>query len=151
MAPEMNEAKTDEYRELLLQHARHPLRTGPVEAHNHRGSCKNPLCGDAVEVGLDLAGDIIKKIEIQTSGCGISIASSSLMTEMVEGQTIATALHLLKLFNEALTTPLVSATELSDHWPAELSLLRPLSRLRESPTRVPCALIGWYALKDALK
>ena len=138
-------AQIDDFRELLLKHARHPSHAGDPSSFTHRGTCKNPLCGDAVDVGVSVLDGRISQIQIQSSGCGISIASASLMTEMVEGQTINDTLSNLDLFNEALLASREAA------WPERISALRPLSRLRESPTRVPCALIGWFALKDALK
>ena len=138
-------SQVDEDRELLLKHARHPSHAGDTRLFAHHGECKNPLCGDAVLVGLDLdRKDRISKIQIQSSGCGISIASASLMTEIVDGLSREQALRKLEVFKEALVASADSA------WPADVASLAPLARLRESPTRVPCALIGWFALKDAL-
>lgn len=131
-----------EERDFLLKHARHPSHSGDVGAFAHQGSCKNPLCGDAVSVGVELDGDRISHIRIQANGCGISVASASLMAERTEGLSVEDAMKDLAAFNEALTS--------AGPWPERIESLKMLSRLRESPTRVPCALIGWYALKDAL-
>ena len=132
-------------RDVLLKHAKHPLRSGDTSKFVRQGQCKNPLCGDFVAVGVDLSGDRIARIRIQPTGCGISIASASLMTELIEGRSETDALALFRQFNEAL----VSNQKIE--WPEELSLLKPLARLRENPTKVPCALVGWFAFKDAVR
>ena len=136
-------------REILLKHAKHPLRVGDTSLFARQGQCKNPLCGDLVSVGVELDGTMISKIQIQPTGCGISIASASLMTELIEGKPVAEALTLLRSFNEALLMTNDEAKRVSD-WPEELKILKPLSQLRENPTKVPCALIGWFAFKDAV-
>lgn len=128
--------------EFLLKHARHPSHTGDTRELALQGSCKNPLCGDNVEVGLDLHDGIISQIRIRASGCGISTASASLMSETVDGKPANEALATVELFNQSLLS--------KNEWPDELITLKPFQRLRESPTRIPCALIGWFALKDAL-
>lgn len=97
-----------------------------------------------VDVGVTVIDGVIKSIDIRASGCGISTASASLMTEVVDGRSLEDALSSLELFNSSLLAPV------SAGWPEQIALLKPFQRLRESPTRVPCALIGWFALKDAL-
>ncbi len=129
--------------EFLLKHARNPSHSGDTRSLALQGSCKNPLCGDNVEVGIDLSEGAISQIRIQASGCGISTASASLMSEIVKGKTVGEAFSALDVFNNSL----LSKTD----WPDEIALLKPFQRLRESPTRIPCALIGWFALKDALE
>ena len=132
-------------RDVLLKHARHPLRSGDTSNFARQGQCKNPLCGDFVAVGVELDGDKIAKIRIQPTGCGISIASASLMAELIEGRSAIEALALFRQFSESLVSKRLV------EWPAELSILKPLARLRENPTKVPCALVGWFAFKDAVK
>ena len=132
-------------RDVLLKHAKHPLRAGDTSNFARQGQCKNPLCGDFVAVGVELNGDKIAKIRIQPTGCGISIASASLMSELIEGRSATEALALFRQLSEALVSKRVI------EWPEELSLLKPLARLRENPTKVPCALVGWFAFKDAVK
>lgn len=132
-------------REILLSHAKHPLRVGELNSSEFTliGQCKNPICGDAARVGVIEDSGLITKIRMQLSGCGISIASSSLMSEAVEGKSIREALSLFTDFNEALTQPLAA-------WPTSLQSLAALSHLKENPARIPCALIGWFAFKEAV-
>lgn len=127
-----------------MKHARRPSHVGDPSIHANVGTCRNPLCGDVVEVGVSLQDGLVSGIDIRASGCAISMASASLMTEVVEGLSVSSALGALDQFNASLLAP-VSAV-----WPEEILVLKPFARLRESPTRVPCALIGWFALKDAL-
>ena len=135
----------DEQREFLLKHSRHPSNSGDPSSFDFQGSCKNPLCGDAVDVGINMVDGRISDLAIRASGCGISTASASLMTEIAKGKSSVELFETHELINNALTS---SSTE---PWPASLATLAPLARLRESPTRVPCALIAWFALSSALK
>lgn len=135
----------DEQREFLLRHARHPSNGGDPLSLARQGSCKNPLCGDAVDVGIDIDGDLIAKIKIRANGCGISTASASLMTEFAQGKSRSEILSALHAFNTSLADSSPSA-----EWPTEIAALQAFAGLRASPTRVPCALIAWYALKSAL-
>lgn len=140
--------RVEDQRDFLLKHARHPSHVGDPRALTHQGACKNPLCGDAVDVGVEIEGDRIRHIAIRASGCGISTASASLMAEEVKGLKVEECLQRLAAFERALVEP---ASKEGSAWPQEISTLEVFSRLRESPTRVPCALIGWFAFKEAVK
>ena len=133
-------------REILLRHARHPQRQGEIANADAKGECKNPLCGDHVQVTLrfDSERDKVSDIRILTSGCGISNASASLMTDLVQDAQIS---ELHSLIERATST--ISATICSE-WPEDLNSLRVFESLRTNPRKIPCALIGWYALKNSL-
>ena len=136
----------DELREFLLSHARHPKRVGELADADGVGQCHNPLCGDKIAVSLIVENSIVKKINILPSGCSISIASASLMSEMVEGKSIVEVETYIKDVNDNFIP-----TAISKEWPTSLELLSPLKRIRENPLKIPCTLISWIAVKEAVK
>ena len=83
-----------EYSEIVLDHASHPRNQGPLEGANARGYQMNPVCGDTMVLMLRIAGDRIERAGFQTEGCTASVATSSIITEMVEGLTLAEAREL---------------------------------------------------------
>lgn len=137
----MNE---DIFREILLEHARHPKRVGELSDAHGKGSCHNPLCGDKIAVSLIMEDDIVKSLRILPSGCSISTASASLMTELVEGKSIAHVMSHISNINE-----IFSPKNTTLAWPASLEILSPLKRIRENPLKIPCVLISWIALQNA--
>lgn len=136
----------DIYREILLQHARHPKRVGELADATGTGKCLNPLCGDKISVSLIVENNIISAIKIQPSGCSISLASASLMTDLVEGKTVDDVKKIIDSVNENFTPKVEKNT-----WPLELEMLSPLKRIRENTMKIPCVMISWIAIKDALK
>ncbi|HUQ53516.1 MAG TPA: SUF system NifU family Fe-S cluster assembly protein, partial [Gammaproteobacteria bacterium] len=104
----------------------------------------NPLCGDKMTLYVKLADGKIEDIAFQGTGCAISVASSSLMTERVKGAPVTAALELFDKIHGLLTAP-------HDHDPpADLEKLAALAGVREYPSRVKCASLGWHALKSAV-
>jgi nitrogen fixation NifU-like protein len=135
----------DELREILLSHVRSPKNSKDIGLVNAEGECRNPLCGDHVKVLLNIQDDVIKEIQIKTSGCAISIASASLMSGMLNGLTLSKAQETFHLVHQTFRSSLDEA------WPKELEKLNPLKRIKEIPMKIPCTLIGWLAFEDALK
>ncbi len=136
----------DRAKEILLDHARHPRRQGEIENCDASGECRNPICGDHVRVTLkfDIAGNKIEDVRILTSGCVISNASASLMTELLIGRTRAGLVDFI-----AKVTSTLSSTQ-DQEWPNSLEMLTPFASLRTNPRKIPCALIAWYALKNSI-
>ena len=139
----MNELQ-DLYREVILDHNRQPRNFGEIEDADRIVEGVNPLCGDKMTLYVKLDGDKVSDIRFQGTGCAISVASSSLMTERVKGATVEQSLRLFDRVHEMLTAP--DSTEP----PQELDKLAALSGVRESPTRIKCASLAWHALKTAL-
>ena len=139
----------DQARHLLLEHARHPRnrisQRPDLTEFDRWGDCQNPLCGDQVKVLFKIRNNRIDRCALEMRGCTICTASASLMSEILSGLTPEEALDLRKLFGEALFS------KPNEPWPERLSLLEAFSNLRISPARVPCALIPWYAMKEALQ
>jgi nitrogen fixation protein NifU and related proteins len=138
----MNDLR-DLYQEVILDHNRRPRNFGPLPTANRRAEGHNPLCGDRVTVYLDLAGGRIQDVAFQGSGCAISTASASLMTEALKGLTLEEARGLFKGFHDLVT---LGAAEGSP----ELGKLAVFTGVREYPMRVKCATLAWHALMAAL-
>ncbi|MGE5234229.1 MAG: Fe-S cluster assembly sulfur transfer protein SufU [Acidobacteriota bacterium] len=135
------------YQEVLLDHYRRPRNFGPLPGANRTAEGHNPLCGDQLKVYLELAGDRVAQVHFEGSGCAISTASASLMTEAVEGKTIAETEQLFHRFHDMLTgDPSQEAAE-----DPELGKLAVFAGVREYPVRVKCATLAWHTLRSALE
>ena len=133
---------SDLYQELILDHNRRPRNWGTLEGGNREAKGHNPLCGDRLTVFLKLADDRIEDIRFEGSGCAISKASASLMTEAVKGRTRAEAAELFHAVHGMLTGGPADA--------ARLGKLAALAGVREFPARVKCASLAWHTLNAAL-
>jgi nitrogen fixation protein NifU and related proteins len=138
----MNELM-DLYREVILDHNRNPRNFGQLEPADRVVHGVNPLCGDKMTLYVRFAGDAIEDIKFEGTGCAISVASSSLMTERIKGHTSAEALQLFDDVHQMLTG---SEPEPGEH----MEKLKVLAGVREYPSRIKCASLGWHALKEAL-
>jgi nitrogen fixation NifU-like protein len=134
----------DLYREVILDHNRRPRNFGELKDANRVIEGVNPLCGDKMTLYVKLADGKVEDISFKGTGCAISVASSSLMTERVKGTTVAATLELFDKVHELLTG------EHSHEPPADLDKLAALGGVREYPTRVKCASLAWHALKAAV-
>ena len=139
----MNELR-DLYQEVILDHNRRPRNFGSLPAANRQAEGHNPLCGDKVTVFLDVEDGRIADVSFQGSGCAISTASASLMTEALKGRTVAAARELFQDFHDLVTT---GAGEDSP----DLGKLAVFSGVREFPMRVKCATLAWHTLLAALE
>jgi nitrogen fixation protein NifU and related proteins len=132
----------DLYREVILDHNRNPRNFGELTEADRVVEGVNPLCGDRMTLYLKLAGDRIEDVRFKGTGCAISVASSSLMTERVKGQSVESSLSLYDRVHEMLT----GRQEPDD----DMEKLVALAGVREYPSRVKCASLAWHALKTAL-
>ena len=131
------------YRDVILDHNRSPRNFGPLEGASNNAEGNNPLCGDRLALALRLEGDRIAEIRFEGSGCAISTASASLMTEAVKGKDRASVRQLFERVHALLTQPGAEAD-------AGLGKLAALSGVREFPARVKCASLSWHTLNAAL-
>jgi nitrogen fixation NifU-like protein len=141
----LSDALRDLYQEVLLDHYRRPRNAGTLPGATHQAEGNNPLCGDRVTVRLALAGDQLESIAFEGSGCAISTASASLMTEAVKGKTRAEADVIFRDFQRMLTAP--SPPEDNDERLGKLAIF---AGVREFPVRVKCATLPWHTLRAAL-
>lgn len=134
------------YREVILDHNRNPRNFGELADATRVVAGVNPLCGDKMTLYVKVAGGTIEDIRFRGTGCAISVASSSLMTERVKGTRVADALALFERVHELLT----GSHDHPPEGPEGLDKLAALGGVREYPSRVKCASLAWHALKSAV-
>lgn len=129
------------YQETIFDHYRQPRNFGQLEGANRKAEGYNPLCGDKVALYLQVEDGVIRDAHFEGSGCAISIASASLMTESLKGKREEEALCLLNKFHD-LVTGIATADDLGK--------LAALAGVRGFPQRIKCATLAWHAMKAAL-
>jgi nitrogen fixation protein NifU and related proteins len=134
---------SDLYQEVILDHNRRPRNFRVLEAPTHQAEGYNPLCGDRLRLYVTVDAGTIADIGFQGSGCAISQASASLMTDSLKGRPVADARALFEQFHRMVTTP-------PDAEVQDLGKLSALAGVREFPVRVKCASLAWHTLKAAL-
>ncbi|HKR29703.1 MAG TPA: SUF system NifU family Fe-S cluster assembly protein [Terriglobales bacterium] len=132
------------YQEVILEHSKAPRNYRELPAANHKAEGFNPLCGDHFTLYLDLDGDTIRDIGFQGSGCAISKASASMMTQSVKGKSKQEAEKLFSEFHK-----LVTGQANGNH--ADVGKLAAFSGVSEFPVRVKCATLAWHTLHAALE
>jgi nitrogen fixation protein NifU and related proteins len=132
------------YQEVILDHNRRPRNFGSLAEANRTAEGHNPLCGDQVAVSLRVEGDVIRDVAFQGTGCAISTASASMMTEAVKGKTLEEARALFADFHHLVTGAGAGSAD------ADVGLLAVFGGVREYPMRVKCATLAWHTLKAAL-
>jgi nitrogen fixation NifU-like protein len=139
----MSSELQDLYQEVIFDHNRNPRHSGRLADANRSAQGFNPLCGDRVTLYLKVdEGGVIRDIGFEGSGCAISVASTSLMTEALVGRTIEEAEALFSRFHDMM---------MGEADPEDLGKLQALSGVKEFPSRIKCATLGWHALHAALK
>jgi nitrogen fixation protein NifU and related proteins len=131
------------YQEIILDHSKRPRNCHGMDDANRRAEGYNPLCGDKLKLFLKMNGDVVEDASFEGSGCAISTASASLMTESLKGKSREEATALLEKFHELLTTD----TPVSQ----DLGKLVVFCGVRDYPARVKCATLAWHTLKSALE
>jgi nitrogen fixation NifU-like protein len=135
----------DLYQEVILEHSKAPRNYRQLVAANHHAEGFNPLCGDHFTVYLELEGDAIRDVSFQGSGCAISKASASMMTQAVKGKSKAEASKLFHTFHKLVTTGQANGNQ------SDLGKLAVFSGVSEFPVRVKCATLAWHTLQAALE
>jgi nitrogen fixation NifU-like protein len=136
------------YQEVILDHNKRPRNFRVLEGANRRAEGFNPLCGDRLTLFLHVEGGVIRDVAFQGSGCAISKASASLMTDALKGKTVDQAEALFDRFHRMVTA---APDALIERDVADLGKLAVLAGVREFPLRVKCASLAWHTLKAAVK
>lgn len=136
----------DLYRDVIVDHNRSPRNFRKIDPPRKTAEGFNPLCGDKLNVYVRMDGDKIEDIAFEGSGCAISVASASLMTETLKGKTADQAQDYFACMHSLLTDGEVQCSDM-----ASLGKLAALSGVREFPTRVKCATLCWHTMKNALE
>jgi nitrogen fixation NifU-like protein len=136
---------SDLYQEVILDHNRRPRNYGPLPGASRSAQGHNPLCGDRLTLYVQLEGDRISGISFEGSGCAISKASASLMTDAIKGHSVSEAVALFDRFHRMVTSPFDQPVDETG-----LGKLAAFAGVREFPIRVKCASLAWHTLKAAL-
>ena len=135
---------SDLYQEILLEHNSKPRNFRKVEEANQTSEGYNPLCGDQITLYLKVVDGVVDDVGFQGSGCAISRASASMMTESIKGQSVEKVEEIFEAFHHMIIEP---GGELDYD---TLGDLETLSGINEYPTRIKCAVLAWHKMKAAL-
>jgi len=133
------------YQQVILDHNKKPRNFRKLEAANHQAEGYNPLCGDHLTVYMNVEDDRVTDVGFEGSGCAISKASASMMTQAVKGKSKEQAENLFKEFHSMVTGELDEETEENS-----LGNLKIFAGVREFPVRVKCATLPWHTMHAAL-
>jgi nitrogen fixation NifU-like protein len=134
----------DLYQEVILEHSKSPRNFSALATANRKAEGYNPLCGDHFTVYLDVDDDHIRDVSFQGSGCAISKASASMMTQALKGKKTEEAERMFEEFHSIVTGKRDTSTEL-------LGKLEVFSGVSEFPLRVKCATLAWHTMHAALQ
>ncbi len=133
------------YQQVILDHNKKPRNFRKLENANHTAEGYNPLCGDQLTIYLDLDDDLVKEVGFEGSGCAISKASASMMTQAVKGKSKDQVETLFQEFHSMVTGDLNEEIDENN-----LGNLKIFAGVREFPVRVKCATLAWHTLHAAL-
>ena len=142
----------DLYQDLILDHAKRPRNFRKLEAACRVGEGFNPVCGDRVTVYLKVEGDVVTDISFQGSGCAISTASASMMTDLLKLKTLPEVEGLFQRFLGLVTGQIkVNGVDTALEDGPEVDRLEVFAGVSQFPSRVKCASLAWHSLHSALQ
>ena len=143
----------DLYQELILEHSKAPRNFRRLPEASSQAEGFNPLCGDHFTVYLEMDGDTIRDISFQGTGCAISKASASMMTQTLKGKTRAEAEEFFRRFHQLVTSEQAASEEAAKRNGngEQLGKLAVFAGVRDYPVRVKCATLAWHTLHAALE
>jgi len=137
------------YQDIIVEHGKSPRNFGKCKDHNHEAKGYNPLCGDQVQVYLKLNNEKnVDEVTFEGSGCAISIASTSIMTELVKGKSLEVAKKIVNEFLSMIKSG--SKIKTKDLNEDQKTKIMSLSGVQQYPMRVKCATLSWHTLVSAL-
>ena len=137
------------YQDIILEHGKSPRNFGKCEGYSHEAKGHNPLCGDQVQVYLKINNDKnVEELTFEGSGCAISIASTSIMTELVKGKSFDKAKSIVDEFLNMIKSG--SEIKTKDLNEDQKTKIMSLSGVKQYPMRVKCATLSWHTLVSAM-
>jgi nitrogen fixation NifU-like protein len=138
------------YQDIILEHGKSPRNFGKCEKYTHEAKGYNPLCGDKVQIFLNLNSEQkVENLTFEGSGCAISMASTSIMTELVKGKSLVSAKKIIFDFLDMIkNTQEIKSNELDDDQKIKIMSL---SGVKKYPMRVKCATLAWHTLNSAIE
>ena len=140
----MSEPLDDMYRDIILDHYRSPRGRKPLEKANVTSDGSNPSCGDEISLQVDLDNGTVKDIHVDCRGCAISVASASMLAEVIKGKPLTEVKKIAQIVKKMLKG---EQTDIPD----DLGDLDALRGVRNFPVRIKCALLAWVTLMEGLK
>ena len=137
--PQLNEL----YKEIILEHYRYPCGRVPLEKVDYHAEGMNPLCGDEVKLGIQLKDGKIEKVHIDGHGCSISVASGSMLADILRGKNINDAKQISQYVKDIMHDKLNGKK-------VDIGDLEALEGVKKFPVRVKCALLPWTTFEEAL-
>ena len=137
------------YQDIILEHGKSPRNFGKFDGYSHHAKGYNPLCGDIVQIYLKLNNEKkVEKLTFEGSGCAISMASTSIMTELVKGNSFDVVKNIISIFLNMIKNNLdIKSTELDED---QKTKIMSLSGVNQYPMRVKCATLAWHTLASAI-
>ena len=140
----MSDQLADLYRDIIMEHYRFPRGHNHVDHPDIANQGQNPVCGDEIEIKLKMAGDKVENISVNCVGCAISVASGSMLAEIIEGKTLPEIKKIADIVKKIL-----KGEDLGDD--VDLGDLEALRGVNKFPVRIKCALLSWTTLVDAIE
>ena len=134
---------TDLYQEIILDHSKNPKNFGVLDRYTCTAEGNNPMCGDQLTVYVDVKDNIVSDVSYRARGCAISVASASIMSQMIKGKTLEEVNILFDKFHRLCMGEDIEEDE-------DTETLQALSGVSKFPTRVKCATMSWHAVKEAI-
>ena len=135
---------SDLYQEILLEHNSKPRNFHTIDPYTHDKEGFNPLCGDRIHLYVDIQNNVINDVGFQGSGCAISRASTSMLTETIKGKSMETIHQIFEEVHKMLTVP---NADLDSEVLGDLEML---SGVTDFPVRIKCAMLSWHTLKSVI-
>jgi len=138
------------YQDIILEHGKSPRNLGKCEGYSHEAQGYNPICGDKVHVYLKLdKGKKVDSLTFEGDGCAISLASASIMTELVKGKSFEEAKEIMNAFLDMIKkNSEIQSNHLDED---QKTKLMSLSGVKQFPMRVKCATLSWHTLNSAIE
>jgi len=139
----MSDQLSDLYRDIIMEHYRFPRGHDHVDCPDVANQGQNPVCGDEIEIRLKMDGDRVKKLSVNCVGCAISVASGSMLAEIIEGKSVDEVKKIAEIVKK-----LLKGEEVGED--VDLGDLEALRGVKKFPVRVKCALLSWTTLVNAI-
>ena len=133
------------YREIIMEHYKNPRNKGLIDNHDYKANrIKNPSCGDDITIQVLVEDGVVKDVKQEATGCSISVASASVLTELVIGKTVEEAKKIVDTYLNMITNKDFDES-------VDLEEAAVFSGVKKFPARIKCASIAWVAFKDSLE
>ena len=139
----MTDSLDELYRDIIMDHFRYPRGTRPLEEFTVENEGKNPTCGDELKMSLKIDNGYVKDVSVGCKGCAISVASGSILSELIKGKSVEEVRKIA-----AIVKAMLKSGDIPDDF--ELGDLEAMRGVKDFPVRIKCALLSWTTLTDGV-